>query len=106
MEREFKIKSKPNKFRIKEMKATQTLALRNQMNFDDMDKNADFFDLILENIEVEFKDNWYPVKEKGREVYYPAGVENDLATIQELINYFINDYLLPVFRESAKSKQD
>lgn len=94
---EFTIKSLPNTFRIKKMNAIDILALRSQIDFDDFEKIRKVYGIMLENMEVKFDNSWLPVKEKDKEEYYPAGIESNVHAINELLNYFMTEFLRPVF---------
>lgn len=85
-----------NTFRIKNMNAIELLALQTQYNFDDVDSSLKLFNNMLERMEVKCNNSWLPVKEKGKDIYYPANVENDYKTIKQLIGKF-SSYLKSVF---------
>lgn len=102
---EFTIKARENEFRIKKMNAIELLAFQSQISFDSMDAAKNMYANILEMIEVKFKEQWLPVKEKGKDIYYPSGIEDDFESISEIIGYFLNDYLKPLFSKSDASKQ-
>lgn len=101
---EFKIPSLDNEFRIKTMNAIQALALRNCINVDDFTTTEATFNIILEHIEVKCGEQWLPVKEKDANVFYPAGVEDNVFAINELIDHFLTNYFKPLFRKSDASK--
>lgn len=100
---EFKIKSRNEVFRIKQMNAIETLALNTQISFQNIEKTTQLFNIVLERIEVRCGNDWLPVKEKGHDIFYPAGIENDVHAIDELITYFMNEYLKPIFTKSNES---
>ena len=100
----FNIPNRKENFRIKKMNAIQTLAIRSQIDFDNVKAAEKFFKLALENIEVEIAGSWLPVKTENREVYLPDGIENDLEAGTALTTYFTKDYLMPVFTKSSESK--
>lgn len=100
---EFKIKSRNEVFRIKQMNAIETLALNTQISFQNIEKTTQLFNIVLERIEVKCGNDWLPVKEKGQDIFYPAGIENDVHAIDELITYFMNEYLKPIFTKSNES---
>lgn len=100
MQNEFTIKSVPHTFRIKEMNAIELFALQTQLQFDSTEQSEAVFKTLLERIEVQCDKTWLPVKAKGQEVYYPAGIEYDIKAVKELIGYFMNEYLKPVFQNS------
>ena len=99
----FKIEGYDFDFRIKNMKAVEVLAIKSQINFDDEDKAKKCFDTILEKFEVRCSDSWVPVKMKNAEVYFPEAVETDPNLVDKLVDYFIKDYLAPVFQKSSAS---
>lgn len=94
MEREIEIKGKT--YRVKQMNAIEVLAIRSQYDFDTYESTYKLFNTALERMEVKCGDKWLPVKEKGKNVYYPANVENDMETIESLISKF-TDYIKEVF---------
>lgn len=104
---EFNIEEYNFTFRVKKMNAIQLLALRSQIDFDDYIKTEQFYNLVLNNIEVGFDGQWLPVRSKapnGEIIYYPNGVDSNVDAVQSLINYFIKDFLKPVFTKSTESK--
>lgn len=103
---EFTIKSKPNlKFRNSTLKATELLALQTQISFDNINQTETLFNYILEHVEVEIAGTWCKLKEKNREIYYPIGIENEIQALNEIIIYFLNDILKPIFTKSNESSQ-
>ena len=104
MMKEFRIDNYDQNFRIKQMNAIEALALRSQINTESFEQTIQFFNLILEHLEVEVMGKWMPVKTKGMDVYYPAEIENDVHAIEQLIEHFTNDFLKPVFMSSNESE--
>lgn len=100
----FTIEGYSQQFRIKKMNAIEALALQSQISFDSVEDTQNLYNSLLERLEVECKDKWLPVKEKGRDVFYPAGIEEDIPAIQSLIKEFLN-YLKPLFTKSNASKK-
>ena len=99
------LKIKSNEFRIRKMNAIEVISFRSLMDFKTLDGVSSFFKTVLENIEVKIGDEWLPVKEKNREVYYPNGIENDIKAIDKLLNYF-QGYLGEVFTQSSTLKEE
>lgn len=97
--KEFEIKG--NIYRIKKMNAIELLALRSQIDFDNIENAQKFYETILEKFEVKIKDEWIVVKQGSN--YYPNGIEDDIEVISELITQMMN-YLKEVFLKSSKSK--
>lgn len=90
------IQIKENTFRIKPMNAIELLALRSQISFDDFEQATKLYSLLLEKLEVKLNDQWLPVKEKGKNIFYPNGLENNMDLVNKLLDYFL-EYLKSVF---------
>lgn len=98
---EFKTQS--HKFRIKKMNAIELLALRTTLDFDNIEKLQESYNNMLERVEVNIKDDkWIQVKQ-GND-YYPAGIEDDLETIEFIVKEFLG-YIKSVFLKSNESKK-
>lgn len=99
----FKIDSRNNlEFRIGKISAIEMLTLQTQINFKSLEQTETVFTFILEHIEVNINGVWTNVKEKGRDIYMPLDLENDLASLQELVVYFLNDVMKPIFKKSKE----
>ena len=101
---EFKVDGSDYLFRIAKMNAIEVLGLRTLINYEDIDKAITWYKALLERVEVNFGSQWLPVKEKNREVYYPAGIEDNYQLISGICAHFMNDFLKPVFWSSNESK--
>ena len=98
---EFKTKAKPDaQFRFKDISPVKMLALQTSIDFDDIEKMEKMYGFILENTETCIAGTWTPVKEKGRDVYYPVGFEKELDVMMEICMTFFNEVLKPVFTKS------
>lgn len=98
-----KLKYKEHEYKMKDMNAIEIMAMQSQMSFDNYEKTENFYKLLLEKMEVKINDKWLPVKEKGREIYYPDGIENDIEAIGNMLTY-CSKYLKSVFPKSNESK--
>lgn len=94
---------KEHEYRVKKMNAIELLAMQSQMSFKSYELTENFYKLLLEKMEVQIKDKWLPVKETGREIYYPSGIEDDLDGINIILDYCAK-YFKEVFRKSNESK--
>ena len=91
-------------FRIKKMNAIEALALRTSMNMKTVESTQQFFNECLERIEVKAtEDKWLPVKQKGRNVFLPDGIENNGQAIQYLVEMFMREFAKPFFEKSDES---
>ena len=100
---EFKLTERPDlQFRTKDVSPVKMLALQTILDFNNFEKTEALFTFILENVEVRIKDSWMPVKEKGRDLYYPVGIEKDMKTLMALSTYYLNYVVSPLFTQSNK----
>lgn len=97
-EQVFKIKSRNEEFRIAKMSPVELLALQTQIDFNSLQQTTTTFDFILEHIEVSIANSWTKVKDNN--IYMPINIESDLTALQELVVYFLSDYLAPLFKKS------
>lgn len=100
-QKEFKIEGYDYTFRIAKMNAIDTLAMRTQLKTNTVDDAKRLFSTILENIEVNCEGKWFKVKLKGKEVYMPTFVENDVQIVDKLVSYFVTEFLSVVFQKSS-----
>lgn len=87
-------------YRIKKMNMIEVLALQSQISFKDVESTQKFYNAVLERIEVNIGEGWIAVK-KGND-YYPAGIEDDIESLQLLIANFLS-YIKEVFQKSNES---
>lgn len=95
-------------FRVKEMNAIEILALRTQLDFENVEDAQKFFNQALRRIEVKAGENWVPCFEmidvdKNIGVYYPEELGKNPELTQSVIGYFMKNYIYPVFPKSSES---
>lgn len=98
----FTIEGYDYEFRVKELNAIEVLAFRTQLDFENVEAAQKFFNEVLRRIEVKAGENWIACEENG--IYYPAGLDKDTYLTQELISYFMKNFIKPVFPKSNESK--
>lgn len=99
----FKINSRKDlEFRVGKISSIEMLSLQTQINFKSMTQTETVFSFILEHVEVNINGAWATVKEKGRDIYVPFDLEEDLMALQEIVVYFLNDVLKPIFKKSKE----
>lgn len=92
-------------YRIRKMNAIEFLALKEKMDFSSVETTERMFKNVLEKLEVHMNnDQWLPVKEKDQEIYYPAGIEDDIDTMNRLLQFGM-EYIKSVFMRSLESTQ-
>lgn len=99
---EFNIKSRPETFRVRQMSAVEFLALRSIAATTDLEGLTKFFQELLNRIEVKLGNTWLKVYDKQANTYYPAEIEFDVMAIQEIIEYFTETVMKPVFTKSSE----
>ena len=102
---EFKVEGYDYLFRIKKMSAIETLAMKSQVKLNTFENASKLFSTVLEYLEVNFENNWFSVKEKNSEIYFPSEVETNVDLVEKLIKYFIDEFLSPIFMKSSESNQ-
>lgn len=98
----FKIDGLEAEFRFKKISPVKILSLSTELGKQNLVSNEEVFTIILENTEVNILGQWAPVKEKDKEVYWPANIEENPSMLQDIITKFIRTVLLPVFQKSSK----
>ena len=93
---------KDNTYRIRKMNAIEALALRSASDMKSVAGAKQFFTDVLERLEVQAGDKWLPVKQVDANVYLPAGIEEDFAGVQALVEFFMKEFLTPFFEKSAE----
>lgn len=103
-EKTFKSEIESNlEFRIKKISPVKLLSVATQFGGKDMASTEQIFTFALENTEVKVLDQWLPVKETNKEVYWPADIEDKVQVLQEVVTHFVTDVLAMVFTKSSKS---
>lgn len=104
---EFRIESIPGvEFRIKKMNALETLAMQNIMNFSTMENTMKTYSTILQYVEVKVGEKWIDVFNKKTGEMLPVSLNEDVKQVNDLITFFLKEYLIPVFQKSNKSKAE
>lgn len=87
-------------FRVRKMNAIEALALRTASDMKTTDNTMRFFNDILERMEVSVGGKWLPVKDGNN--YYPAGLEDNAQLVKQLVEFFMGEFLTPLFTKSAE----
>ena len=93
---------KDNTYRIRKMNAIEALALRSASDMKSVAGAKQFFNDVLERLEVQACEKWLPVKQADANVYMPAPIEEEFAGDQALIEFFMKEFLTPFFEKSAE----
>lgn len=90
-------------YRVKKLSAVRALAIRSQADFSSVEKAEQFFNTLLECLEVKINDVWLDVKAKGSNTYCPIELSTNPMLVKELCETFTEKYLYPLFHESSES---
>lgn len=93
-------------FRFKKMSPIDILACANSM-LQSQENDVLFKKYLitaLENTEVCAMGKWLPVKEKGSDIYYPSGMEENLSAMFYITNRFFAEVVKPVFFDLTESQ--
>lgn len=93
---------KDNTYRIRKMNAIEALALRSASDMKSVAGAKQFFTDVLERMEVQANDKWLPVKQEGKNVYLPDGIQDDFDGVQTLVQFFMKEFLTPFFEKSVE----
>ena len=100
--KEFTIENRSEAFRVSRISPVEMLAILPQIDFDNMGKTETLYTFCLEHVEVLQGDKWVPVKAKGRDVYFPIGIEEDYTSLNKLVHYIVNEVIWPAFTKCSK----
>lgn len=102
-QKEFKIKSREEQFRVGQISPVDLLAISTQIDFENFKMTKTLIQFCLENIEVKMGEKWIPVKTKDRELYYPKDIVNDFIAMNELFTWMMENVIAAVFQRSSES---
>lgn len=102
-QKEFKINSRKETFRVAHISPVDLLAISTQIDFENFKMTKTLMLFCLENVEVKIGEKWVPVKTKDREIYYPKDLENDLIGLNEIFVWMMENVITTVFQKSSES---
>ena len=101
--KEFTIESKPEmQFRVTRVSPVDLLAITTQMDFEKFAQTKEMYTFALEHIQVKIGDKWNDVKMKGKDVYMPPELEDNIVALNELIIWFLNNVVMNAFPDSRE----
>lgn len=102
---EFNIEGYDYTFRVAKISPTTLLAITSIINFDSFDANKTLYDFCYENLEVKVGEKWLPVKVKGKDIYQPMGIENNLEFLNKLFIWMMENVISKTFMKSSVSTE-
>ena len=102
-QKEFKINSRKEQFRVGQISPVDLLAISTQIDFENFKMTKTLIQFCLESVEVKMGEKWIPVKTKDREIYYPKNIVNDLMAMNEIFTWMMENVIAVVFQKSSES---
>lgn len=93
---------KDNTYRVRKMNAIEALALRVASDMKSVAGAKQFFIDVLERLEIQVGEKWLLVKQPNTNVYLPDGIDNDFEGVQQLVEFFMKEFLTPFFEKSVE----
>lgn len=101
--RTFEISKMPGTlFREMKVSPVDILALSTQVDFEQFSKTKELIQFSLEHVEVQIGDQWFPVKQPGRDVYMPIGLEKKFGAMNQICNWYMDNVVGEVFTDSVE----
>lgn len=101
---EFNIKGKYSnlKFRFTYMSPIDICVFASNFNLENYKTSREMFAYAAEHTEVCINETWTKVRQAGKDVYMPNGIENDYKSLLEIVDKFVEIYIMPVFTNSSE----
>ena len=75
-------------------------------NIETMETLSSLYDFVLENTQIRVNDKWFPVKEKGRDIYYPERLAQEYDSIYTIFDKFLEVVITPFFPEDTGNREE
>ena len=105
MQKEFKINSRKEEYRVANISPVDMLAISTQIDFENFKMTKVLIQFCLENTEVKMGEKWLPVKMKDKEIYQPRDIVNDFTALNEIFTYMMSEVIAKVFTKSNESTE-
>lgn len=93
-------------FRVGKVAPTEILAISTQIDFDNFGQSLSFINFALEHLEVKMGEKFNPVKVKGKDIYMPLGLDDNLMAMNSLVAYFLEEVIAKAFMKSSESQKN
>lgn len=103
IQKEFKIESRKEDFRVGFISPVDLLAISTQIDFENFKMTRTLYKFCLENTEVKIGEKWVPVKSKDRDVYFPKDMAEDYVAMNEIFTWMMENVITVVFQKSSES---
>lgn len=103
---EFTISNRNELFRIGKVTPIELLSISAVLDLEKLNQVTEFITFALEHTEVKVAEAWLPVKVKGKEIYMPLGIENDILSLNEIVAFVLKEVVEKAFMKSSESAQN
>ena len=102
-QKEFKINSRKETFRVAHISPVDLLAISTQIDFENFKMTKTLMQFCLENVEVQIGSKWFAVKTKDRDIWWPKDIESDFTALNEIFVWMMENVVTAVFQKSSES---
>ena len=103
IEKEFELDEYKNlKFRFTYMSPMDICVFASNFNLENYKTSRTMFDYAVEHTEVCINEVWTKVKQPNRDVFMPAGIEENIAALLKIVDVFVERFIMPVFTKSSE----
>ena len=105
-QQEFNIEAKEYanlKFRFSYMSPIDICVFASNFDLENYRTSREMFGYAVEHAEVCINEQWIKVKQEKRDVYMPAGMEENVGALLQIVDKFVELYIMPVFQKSSES---
>lgn len=91
------------KFRFTYMSPIDICVFASNFDLENYKTSREMFNYAVEHAEVCINEQWMKVKQKGRDVFMPNGMEANINALLHVVDAFVEKYIMPVFTKSSES---
>ena len=103
IDKEFEVSEYKNlKFRFTYMSPMDICVFASNFNLENYKTSRTMFDYAVEHTEVCINETWIKVKQPDKDVYMPAGMEENIAALLHIVDAFVEKFIMPVFTKSSE----
>lgn len=103
IDKEFEVSEYKNlKFRFTYMSPMDICVFASNFNLENYKTSRTMFDYAVEHTEVCINETWIKVKQPDKDVYMPAGMEENISALLHIVDAFVEKFIMPVFTKSSE----
>ena len=90
------------KFRFTYMSPIDICVFASNFDLENYKTSKTMFTYAVEHCEVCINETWTKVKQPNKDVYMPAGMEENVGALLAIVDKFVELYIMPVFQKSSE----